>query len=121
MNQRILFASLKHFVLGKEKSLRIYDVFNSIISKEDFIPFFFAKIDGQTIHPPRDVYRLVRSFYPKATTRFQFHQHFTSEDPNSAKNTVKPSVFFALLGYVSVKAVHKMLVKLTQGLNFTSI
>jgi len=33
--------------------------------------------------------------------------------PKSTKNTVKPSVFFSLLGSARVKAVHKMLVKLT--------
>jgi len=30
-----------------------------------------------------------------------------------AKNTVKPSVFFALLGSFGIKTAHKMLVKLT--------
>ncbi len=34
-------------------------------------------------------------------------------DPKSIKNTVKPSVFFALLGSARIKATHKMLVKLT--------
>ncbi len=37
---------------------------------------------------------------------------FTCAGPKSAKNTVKPSVFFALLGSVLVKASRKMLVKL---------
>ena len=40
---------------------------------------------------------------------------FTSADPKSAKKTVKLSSFFALLGYASVKAASKMLVKLTPG------
>jgi len=38
---------------------------------------------------------------------------FTSADPKSTKNTVKLSVFFVLLGSVSVKARRKMLVKST--------
>jgi len=49
----------------------------------------------------------------------QFHQHSMSSyahaDPESAKNTAKSSVFFALLGSGRVKAVRKMLVKLTPG------
>jgi hypothetical protein len=40
-------------------------------------------------------------------------------DPKSAKNTVKLSVSFALLGSTPGKALHKMLVKLTLGVNFT--
>ncbi len=35
------------------------------------------------------------------------------KDPKSAKNTVKPSVFFMLFGSASVKAFRKMLVKST--------
>ncbi len=38
---------------------------------------------------------------------------FTETDPKSTKNTVKPSVFFALLESAHVTALHKMLVKLT--------
>jgi len=34
-------------------------------------------------------------------------------DPKSTKNTVKPSIFFALLGPSSMKAARKMLVKST--------
>ncbi len=30
------------------------------------------------------------------------HEAFTCEDPKSAKNTVKPSVFFALFGSVHI-------------------
>ncbi len=40
---------------------------------------------------------------------------FTCVDPKSAINTVKSSAFFALLGSLLVKAVRKMLVKLTPG------
>jgi len=40
---------------------------------------------------------------------------FASADPESAKNTVKSSVFFVLLGSSSVKTVHKTFVKLTPG------
>ncbi len=36
-------------------------------------------------------------------------------DPKSAKNIVKLSVFFAILGAVQVKAARKMLLKLTPG------
>ncbi len=36
----------------------------------------------------------------------------THADPKRAKNTMKSSVFFALLGSALVKAVRKMLVKL---------
>jgi len=46
----------------------------------------------------------------------QFHQHFTS-----AKNKVKLSVFFALLGYACIKAVRKMLVKLTPGWSVSTL
>jgi len=35
------------------------------------------------------------------------------EDPKSAKKTERLTVFFALLGSMSVKALSKMLVKLT--------
>jgi len=50
--------------------------------------------------------------------RDQFHQYFSPgfyahRSPKSAKNTVKLSVFFALLGSLHVKALHKMLVKST--------
>jgi len=47
----------------------------------------------------------------------RFHQHFTCSfyvrRSQSAKNTVKPLVFFALLGSLHVKAGCKMLMKLT--------
>jgi len=46
---------------------------------------------------------------------------FPLVDPKSAKNTVKPSVFFMLLGFVHVKAARKMLVKLTPAVNFINI
>jgi len=41
---------------------------------------------------------------------------FTLADPKSTKKTVKSSSFFALSGSVSVKAAHKMLMKLTPGI-----
>jgi len=40
---------------------------------------------------------------------------FTHTDLKSTKNTVRPSVFFVLLGFAFVKAAHKMLVKSTPG------
>ncbi len=47
----------------------------------------------------------------------QFHHilcaAFIRPNPKGAKNTDKPSVFFALLGSAHVKAVCKMLVKST--------
>ncbi len=43
------------------------------------------------------------------------HSAFTHADPKSAKNTVKLSIFFALLGSVGAIAASKMLMKLTQG------
>ncbi len=47
----------------------------------------------------------------------QFHQHFKrsfyAHRCQKHKNTVKPSVFFALLGSAWVKAARKLLVKLT--------
>jgi len=46
---------------------------------------------------------------------------FMRADPKSAKSTVKPSVFFALLEYAHVKASIKMLVKSTPGVNFITI
>ncbi len=45
----------------------------------------------------------------------QFHQHFTRVCHKSAKKTLS---FFAHLGSESVKAVHKMLMKLTSGPDF---
>jgi hypothetical protein len=44
-----------------------------------------------------------------------------SPDLKSAKNAVKPSVFYALLRSAHVKAAHKMLVKSTPGVNFTYV
>ena len=41
---------------------------------------------------------------------------FTLADPKSAKKTVKSSSCFTLLGSASVKAAHRMLVKLTPGI-----
>jgi len=40
---------------------------------------------------------------------------FARADPTSAKNTVKPSVFFALLGSTRLIGACKMLVKSTPG------
>jgi len=40
---------------------------------------------------------------------------FTCTDPKSAKNTVKQSVFFVLLGFERLKTLRKMLMKLTPG------
>jgi len=51
-------------------------------------------------------------------TQFRtLHGAFMRTDHKSAENTVKLSVFFALLGSAQVKAAHKMLVKLTTGDN----
>jgi len=41
---------------------------------------------------------------------------FTCADPKTVKKTVKLSIFFTLSGSMSIKAVRKMLVKLTPGL-----
>ncbi len=46
---------------------------------------------------------------------------FTHVDPKSAKNTVKLSVLFVILGYLHVKALHTMLVKLTPYQNLSNI
>jgi len=46
---------------------------------------------------------------------------FALADPESAKKTVKLSVFFALSGSALAKAAPKMLLKLTPGLNFIFI
>ena len=40
---------------------------------------------------------------------------FTRADPKSAKKTVKSSSFLRILGSASVKAAHRMLMKLTPG------
>ncbi len=40
---------------------------------------------------------------------------FTRADPKSVKKTVKLSIFFTLLGFTSLKAACKMLMKLTPG------
>jgi hypothetical protein len=45
------------------------------------------------------------------------HTAFTLADPKSIKKTVKLSIFFTLSGYTSVKAVCRMLMKLTPGIN----
>jgi len=42
---------------------------------------------------------------------------FMFEDPKSEIKTVKLSIFLALLGSALVKAAHRMLMKLTPGLN----
>ncbi len=40
---------------------------------------------------------------------------FAHADPKSVKETIKLSVFFALLGSASVKATRRTLIKLTPG------
>jgi len=52
-----------------------------------------------------------------ATTNFIYvlRAAFTREDPKCPKKTVESSVFFALLGPISIKAAGKMLVKSTPG------
>jgi hypothetical protein len=45
-----------------------------------------------------------------------YEQLLRTQIPKVQKNTVKLSVFFALLGSACVKAAHKMLVKSTPGL-----
>jgi len=42
-------------------------------------------------------------------------QLLRAQIPKAQKNTVKPTVFFALLGFARVKASNQMLVKLTPG------
>jgi hypothetical protein len=44
---------------------------------------------------------------------------FTQADSKSAKKTNSLTVFFVLLGSAHLKAVHKLLVKSTQDVNFT--
>jgi len=44
------------------------------------------------------------------------HTAFTLTDPKSVKKTLKLSIFFMLLGSTSVKAVRRMLMKLSPGL-----
>jgi len=46
---------------------------------------------------------------------------YARSDPKRAKNTVKPSIFFALLRSLCMNAALKMLVKSTQGVNFNNI
>jgi len=50
---------------------------------------------------------------PGADLTNNLHAAFMHADPKSAKNTVKPSVFFALLGSARIKAARKMLLKST--------
>jgi hypothetical protein len=45
---------------------------------------------------------------------------FRLSDPKSAKNTVKFSVFFEILGSARVKDAHRTLIKLTPSLNTTN-
>jgi len=54
------------------------------------------------------------TFYARLFCTKVFFAGFTLKDPKGVKNTVKPSVFFVLLGSVRVKAARKMLVKLTR-------
>jgi len=49
------------------------------------------------------------------------HEAFTRTDHKSAKNNDSLTVCFATLGSGRVKAVHKMLMKLTPGINLTNI
>jgi hypothetical protein len=55
----------------------------------------------------------------------QFYQRFTTSfyasRSRKRKNTVKLSVFFALLGSVHEKAARRLLMKLTPGVNFIII
>jgi len=44
------------------------------------------------------------------------HASITHKDQIISKNTIKPSVFFALLGPEHIKASNKMLMNLTPGL-----
>jgi hypothetical protein len=46
---------------------------------------------------------------------------FTQEDPRSVKIQSSGQYLFALLGYVHVKVLNKMLMKSTPGVNFTKI
>ena len=46
---------------------------------------------------------------------------FTSAYPISIKKTVKLSIFFTLLGSTGVKAVRRMLMKLSPGVNFINV
>jgi len=46
---------------------------------------------------------------------------FIRADPESAKNTVKLSIFFALFGSVCVKAANRALMKLTPGYIYIKI
>jgi len=61
------------------------------------------------------------SFYFKTKSGVNFiniqRAAFSYEDPESTKNTVKPSVFFPLLGSASVKDASSTLMKLTFGVN----
>ncbi len=59
------------------------------------------------------------------TTRAQFHQHsiysFYPRRSQKHKKTHDSAVFFSLLGSTSTKAVRRMLMKLTPGVNFIDI
>jgi len=46
---------------------------------------------------------------------------FTCIDPKSAKKTFDLTTFFALLGSALAKGVHRMLMKLKLGFNFSNI
>jgi len=49
------------------------------------------------------------------------YSSFTCEDPQSAKNTLKLSIYFVLSGSGLVKAACRKLMKLTPGDSFTNI
>jgi len=62
---------------------------------------------------------LVRHHYFNYTSSFD--DIFFADPKSAKKNTVKPSVFFALVGSARVKAARKMLVKLTLGDSTVSV
>ncbi len=65
--------------------------------------------------------------HPSPTSfRGQFHQHvytklISAQIPKAQQNTVKLSVFFALLESARAKAACRILMKLTPGVNFTNM
>jgi hypothetical protein len=55
------------------------------------------------------------------SSMFYYKQILCTKIPKTKKNTVKPSVFFALLGSTRVKAAGKALVKSTPGVISTKL
>jgi len=93
-----LRAAFKHADPKSEKK------FSQVISV--FFPFWNLPVQKRLI-------KCWWNWHPGLNFINVLYTAFTRSDPKSVKKTVKLSIFFMLSGSTSVKAAHKMLVKLT--------